>query len=648
MSWAFYLFALLRRPQFNFHKALLLLKLPESFYEVVKKKEDDLVAEICKDCNQLRFFKRDAISLALINFLQLIVIGINQIPYVGWIVSMPFHVVWTGRAIAEYPYASRGVCGKHRKTTFQNNSELFFVLGSIHFLLTLAARPIIELSLKLLTTVYQVFLGKHLVEYGESFPPFSVINQIITGVFNTILDLSLRIPTIAYQSFFGGVLMLFMVGLTYFMKLPKPVAKTKRYFPMLGADFIVENTIEIFINHVKSKLKNKEDALEFLVEIKEKLSLAKNLRGKVKGVYEVQSIRSPYFKMLLPLFVPSVIQSADNFFKDPILLQHWPDVANNGIETIKTLLKYRALILKVQSLTPRLLEFRTDSKVKTFLRWFGGPVNTVNKLFTLEFVVIELPLLLGELRELVSWMRTKHVNLITEAHQLELCEVIDDLAKNINLLKKILGEFPDDTAKEIIALIADKDISKSLKSVKRDLFELLKKHKKLTCVETVGDAEDAAEIEMDESEAEVIEQLAVEEKAKMRERQEGFLLMNDNKPYEGFVAPEDLKEQCGMWTPPSSPASCSFPAAAAASSSASGNGGNLNTAPSSQFVNPQWRDASPQSGSDDWDLSDRHLTQEEKERVESVSNSQKFFVAAQSAAKSGAKEKIASSHSLTE
>lgn len=413
-QYALLLMAWLQKPQTWIHSSILLLKLPNEWQQLPKTESQKLDISCCVSCNKLREIKGDIRSLVLYCFQQLVLSGMRILP-LGSVIAFVPYILMTGRMLAEYRYRTEGVCDRHIEKTYQQNWEFFAVLGLCHF-------------------------------FGVT-------------VSNAIGGFVLNIPADAIEPCVSGLMMLAIVRLTYGMKnFPRPVENAYRSFPIPDPTrYVVESGIDFLAFKFKQKLRDAHSAITLLENSQQQALRLRHFFSVLKTQYQKQ-INTHYFFSKVPLhsWLPEMFWGSDSFFKDPIVGPWCLNQINNWKNALTTLLHYRALMLdvceKLKPLAP-VNRFRHGLLVRIPLFFFGGFLSAINDIFTMDFVLNRGPSYIQDLNEWIPiWCQW---GLVDESWSCKTLETTRKLEANLNVVKRILNEFPRSSSEEFFNLLKD-------------------------------------------------------------------------------------------------------------------------------------------------------------------------------------------------
>lgn len=447
-----FIFSLLRKIQFNVRSAVLLIEFPKAFY--VMQNTTKIDNSVCTPCNRLRFTKGE-IRAVLLYVTRLYVLEfVRKTPWIGEPLAYFFRVMFTGQIIAEYHYASAGVCERHRLVNYQEYFELFFMFGLLH----------------------QASINVFTVAVSQSTLAVSILfEKMIGNVFlaTPLLTVLANMPPSIYESIFSGISMFYLVGLAYYMPFPTPVEKTQRWFPDFGSRWFIETLMDFFIFSKKKELKQWVDSSNADIksknfnaadEIKKRIDNRKEFFRQmfiVRWFQFTQSVLTSlnenavfqristkkYIKIPLHYFLPSVLRSKNAVLTDRVLILYTPKILTdlkNAIISVKSFLPVVLKMIKLGKKIDAVFSNRavrwTLSGLSFFVPGVGFLLPTAGEILTADFIMNKAPLYIDDLLGVCLFLNEK--NIINEVeydvYKKQLCEY----KKNIDMLRKLLNELP--------------------------------------------------------------------------------------------------------------------------------------------------------------------------------------------------------------
>lgn len=443
---ALYAFLALRLLQFTIRTAVVALEFPKAFHKMQNTSLID--NDICKSCNALRYASGDLRSI-LLGLVRLAAIGaLKNYPVLNWI-GYFLRIVFSGQTIAEYRYASANVCERHRWVNYNAHAELFFALGALHQLATMGSAYLIS----------QIFLFSGL--------KLELIAGNVLFIPTLLRELS-NTQTALHEFFLGGVILYYMVGLTYYMPFPKNVNNTKRWVFDFGLRWLTEMLIDFAIFSFKKTLKQRD-------EVSQQLSFRSKINtGYERGAWLLEKIaafrvvrwvlNNQRIKTVIHTALPNILTDKKAILSDPVC----------ALYTRRFMAETREILVSIQSFRPTLLNIFEMGKeldaifsrravkwalkgLSSFIPGVGFLLPKIGEILTADFVMNKAPKYLSDAIAVCHWMYD--IKLLDDELYAKYSKLLSSYEKNIAMMKRILNEIPGSMIDEFFKWMESEECS---------------------------------------------------------------------------------------------------------------------------------------------------------------------------------------------
>src|SRR3990167_2848863 len=355
-----------------------------------------------------------------------------------------YQIPFAGQMIAEYRYASANVCERHRWENYKEHFEMFLSLGLLHRLGTsglalLASQLTMWVSMKLESYIGNIFL------------------------LTPMLQVFANLPSASYETFLGGILMFYLIGLTYYMPFPKTVKETER-----SSLDLLRFWIEVQMDGTASKTKK---------ILKDETSGHSSFRKWLKWAQEwivwtckkiqnsplvMSFIHHPYVKAWVHFTLPTMLRSKMGALTDPVLVLYTPRMFAEIKNTLTSISSFHPILLKVVGIAQELDSIFSRSSVKWTLKGLsffipkvGFILPALGEILTADFIMNKAPKYLSDVLSICNWLHEKGIvnDEIYDKH----IRKIRGFEKDIHLLRKVLGELPKSVLDDFLAWIGTEE-----------------------------------------------------------------------------------------------------------------------------------------------------------------------------------------------
>lgn len=456
---ALYAFFALRLLQFTVRTAIVAFEFPKAFHKM--QNTNPLDNDICKSCNALRYVSGDIRSI-LLNLVRLTAIsGLKNYPVVN-LIGYFLRVLFSGQMIAEYRYASANVCERHRWINYNEHAELFFALGVLHQLATMGSAYVIS----------QIFLFSSL--------KLELLAGNVLFVPALLRELS-NTQTALHEFFLGGVILYYMVGLTYYMPFPQNVENTKRWVFDFGLRWFTETVMDFTTFSFKKMLKHRDEEskqLSFRSKFNTGYEWGTWLLEKIAMFRAVEWVlNNQRIKKVAHSALPNILTDKKAILTDPVC----------ALYTRRFMAETREILVGMQSFRPTLLSiFKMGEELdaifsKKTVQWtlkglsffipkVGFLLPKIGEVLTADFVMNKAPKYLSDVIAVCQWM---HDNKVLDGEVYEkYTKLLSSYEKNIAMMKRILNEIPKSMVGDFFKWMESEECSNWISSalVKLDLM----------------------------------------------------------------------------------------------------------------------------------------------------------------------------------
>ena len=446
---ALLMFSFLRKLQFQVRAAVLSFEFPRAFHGMPNTFAID--NDACRPCNALRFITGDMRSVMLYQsrLLSLALLGSSieylGLPIVSWFLTA-YQVSISGQMIAEYRYASANVCERHRWESYKEYFNLFITLGLLHQVGTFGLAFGMSQLTQFVHWQFERLFGNVL---------------LLTPMLQVLADL----PKETYGTFLGGILMFYLIGLTYYMPFPRAVCASKSW----SMDFL-RFANEIFMDGVISKMKKSlklEGESKGHSLVRERFESTRNWvcwsNEKIHSIPGVMPfLRHTYTRELMSFMLPSMLRTRTAALTDPVFVLYTPRMFAEIKNILTSISSFRPIVLNVMGMGKELNSIFSRSSVKwtlTGLSFFipqgGFVLPAVGEMLTVDFIMNKVPKHLSDLRSICEWFHEK--KLIWGESYDTYIKKLEEYEKDINLLKKVLNELPKAVIEDFLAWIGTEE-----------------------------------------------------------------------------------------------------------------------------------------------------------------------------------------------
>lgn len=443
---ALFVFSSLRKLQFYARTSVLSLEFPKAFHRMHNTVEIDN-AVCASSCNALRFITGDIRSVLLYSA-RLSGLGLSawQFPALSWLL-FPFQILFAGQMIAEYHYASANVCERHRWINYKEYLELFLALGLLYQLGTS--------GLAFVASQFTAFLSMQFERHVGNVFMLSPMLQVLANL-----------PREIYEPFFAGILMFYLIGLTYYMPFPNPVKETQRGFFDFGLRWLTETMMDFSIFSFKKMLKHRDESsgrLTFRQRLESVYQWIDWFCKKTDNNLRVASfLQHQHMKAVTYFVLPTMLHSRVGALTDPVLVLYTPRIFADIKNILRSISSFHPIVLKVVHMCKELDSIFSRSAVKWTLKGLsffipsvGFVLPKMGEVLTVDFIMNKAPKYLADLLSVCNWLHDNKIidNVFYDKYVKELRR----FEKNITLLKKVLNELPKSVIDDFVAWIGTEE-----------------------------------------------------------------------------------------------------------------------------------------------------------------------------------------------